>query len=333
MNYAVIGTGYWGSNHVRVGAEIREEGLVDDLVICDADGDRACEIADAYNVEYTTDYAALPNMGVDAAVVATPSTTHAEIATNLLADGVDLLVEKPLAITSEDAWRIVETAKEHNRTLGVGHIFRYHPALCELKARIDRGELGGIKFLHTTRFSFRAPRSTSGVLYQLGVHDLDIYSFLLDADPRSIYCQLDRFVRDDIDETASLILTYDGSTGVINESWQVPVFGKRRELIVVGSERTAHIDYLKDNVLELYDAMVTPAADGLRASAEGSHSYETDRVEPLRAEVEDFLAACADGGNPRATGEIGARTVELLELARESDERGEAVAVNRRARD
>lgn len=328
MKYAVIGTGYWGSNHVRVGAELVEEGVLESLVLCDVDGSRAADLASDYGVEYTTDYAELPELGVDAATVATPSTTHRQIAVDLLGDGLDLLVEKPLALTSEDAWAIVDAADANDATLGVGHIFRYHPALNELKDRIDRGELGRIKYLNTNRFSFRVPRATTGVLYSLAVHDVDVYAYLLDETPNAIYCNLDSVIREDIDETATLVLDYDQATGVINESWQVPVFGKRRDLSVVGSQRSAYMDYLDDTELELFDAYVTERDGEYQSHTEGKHHYETEQREPLRVEVAEFLEASESGEQPRVTGEVGARTVEILEHAQRSNERDEVVTLD-----
>ncbi|MDZ7687769.1 MAG: Gfo/Idh/MocA family oxidoreductase [Halobacteriales archaeon] len=318
MKYGVIGTGYWGSNHARVAAELADEGDVDGVVLCDIDEDRVEELASSYGVEYTTDYTELASMGVGAVTVATPSPTHHEIATYLLKDDVDCLVEKPLALNSDDAWDMVETAEDEGRTLGVGHIFRYHPALSDLKERIERGELGEIKYMNTARFSFRVPRATAGVLYSLAVHDIDISNYLLESRPESLYCNLDRFIRDDIDETATVVLDYGEATSVINESWQVPVYGKRRDLTVVGSEKAAYVDYLEDNVVELYDSRVRRDDGELRAVSEGKQVYETENKEPLKVEVSEFVKACRTGGKPRAPGKVGAETVELLELCEES---------------
>ena len=318
MKYGVIGTGYWGSNHARVAAELAGEGELDGVVLCDVDEERAEELASSYGVEYTTDYTELATMGVDAVTVATPSPTHHEIATNLLRDGVNTLVEKPLALNSEDAWDMVEIAEEEDCVLGVGHIFRYHPALSDLKERIDRGELGEIKYMNTARFSFRVPRATAGALYSLAVHDIDISNYLLKDKPRSVYCNLDSFVRDDVDETATVVLGYDDATSVINESWQVPVHGKRRDLTVVGTEKAAYIDYLEDTVVELYDSRVRRDDGDLRAKSEGKQVYETENKEPLKVEVSEFVEACRTGGEPRAPGRVGAETVELLELCEES---------------
>lgn len=327
MTHAVIGTGHWGSNHARVSAELVESGVLDELVLCDVDNDRTADLASSYGVEYVTDYEELFGWA-DTAVVATPSPTHHPIATDLLERNVDCLVEKPLALSSDNAWEIVATSREYDRTLGVGHIFRYHPALMELNRRIDRGEFGTIKYLKSDRYSFREPRETTGVLYQLAVHDIDIYQLLLNETPESIYCQLDYHLRENIDETASLVLEYETATGVINESWQVPAFGKKRDLIAVGTERAVYIDYLADTELEIFDSKVVREGNTLRMRNEGGTTYDVEGGEPLKMEVEDFLAAARGDRKPRASGEIGAKTIEILEYAKQSNELGEAVGIN-----
>jgi len=328
MKYAVIGTGYWGSNHARVAAELAEDGVIDTVYLCDVDESRVTELADSYGVEAMTEYRQLPQLGVDAATISTPSPTHHEIATHLLQSGVDVLVEKPLALDSRAAWDIVSVAEANDRTLAVGHIFRHHPALLELKTRIDRGELGRIKYLASNRFSFRVPRSTTGTLYSLAVHDVDISNYLLSDLPERLYCSLDSIVREDIDETATIVLEYDGATSTINESWQVPVFGKRRDLVVVGSEKSAYVDYLEDNVVELYESRIVEREGTLSTREEGKHVYEAENNEPLRAELENFIAATDGESELRAPGEVGARTVELLEYAKRSDERNETVQLD-----
>lgn len=328
MKYAVIGTGYWGSNHVRVGAELKSEGVIDSLVLCDVDEERVSELADSYDVSYVTDYKKLASINVDAATIATPSPTHRNIAVHLLRNGVDTLVEKPIATTSEDSWKIVDVANNEGRTLAVGHIFRYHPALTELKRRIERGELGNLKYLNTSRFSFRVPRSTVGALYSLAVHDVDISNYLLDDEPDTLYCNLDSVIREDVDEAATLVLEYKDATSVINESWQVPVFGKRRDLVVVGSEKVAYLDYLSDNVLEMYDSRIVNRGNTLDSRQEGKQRYEVEDREPLRVEVEDFLESRNSDASPTSPGEIGARTVDLLEQAKLSSQNNQVITLD-----
>ena len=326
MRYAVIGTGYWGSNHARVAAELLAVGTVDEVVLCDRDESRVAQLAELYGVPYVTDTAELCGR-VDAATIATPSPTHRAVATELLTNGVDVLVEKPLALSGADAWTIVDTARTHNRTLGTGHIFRYHPALRDLKRRVDRGSLGRIKYLDTARYSFRAPRATMSVLDALAVHDVDIYSYLLDERPERVYCALEESVRDGIADTATVTLSFGSATGVVRGSWHVPG-KKRRELTVVGTERTATIDYLEDTRLEIHDGVMNAGEDGVRIRSDGSQVYHAEDEEPLRVEAEAFLEAARNGRSPPACGRVGARAVELLEAAKESAEAGRAVSVS-----
>jgi len=327
MRLAVIGTGYWGSNHARVAAELAADNLVDEVVLCDIDKERVVNLAANYGVEYVTNYRELSSI-VDAAVIATPSHTHQEIATTLLTEGVDCLVEKPLAMNGQAAWDILETAKKEDRTLAVGHIFRHHPALQALKQRIERGDLGQIKYLHTSRYSFRVPRDSSGVLHQLAVHDIDIYRYLLGKHPSRLFCATSAWIRDGIEETATLTLEYSDAIGSINESWQIPVFGKQRELIIVGTERAAYLDYLKDTEYELYDTRVRQSDDGYTLKDEGRTVHETRDAEPLREEVENFLEAIQSGEVPLADGQIGAEAIELIECAIEADETNQAITVD-----
>ncbi len=326
MRYGIVGTGYWGKNHVRVASELAADGTLDDVVVCDVDRERAAELADRFDLDYGTDYR---DLDLDAASLATPSTTHEQIATDLLASGTDLLVEKPLALDADAAWNIVETAEEYDRTLGVGHIFRYHPALTELKQWIDSGKLGEIKYLHTTRFAFVIPRETTGVLYSLAVHDVDIYNYLLDRQPTRVYCNRDSHLRDGIDETATVELEYGDTRGVINSSWQVPVFGKRRDLTVIGTDAAAYIDYPSDTEIELFETSVDEVGDGrLKLRNDGSSVYELPDREPLKAEIESFIEAAAVDRDPRASGTIGARTVEILERAEEADEADKVIPLS-----
>lgn len=315
MRYGVVGTGYWGKNHVRVAADLASRGVLDDVVVCDVDEERASELADRFDGAYVTDYR---EMDVDAASLATPSTTHEAIATDLLENGTDLLVEKPIALDAEAAWNIVETADDNGRSLGVGHIFRYHPALRELKRWIDGGRLGEIKYLHTARFAFEVPRDTTGVLYSLAVHDVDIYNYLLGHQPTGVSCSRDFHLRDGIDETATIELEYGDTRGVIHSSWQVPVFGKRRDLTVVGTNAAAYLDYPSDNELELFETRITESDGQLDCHDEGSTVYELPEREPLKAEIEAFVEAAREGRDPPAGGTVGARTIDILERAEEA---------------
>jgi predicted dehydrogenase len=325
MNYAVVGVGGWGYNHARVGAELREAGVVDRLVVCDVDPERCRAVAAEFDAEMATDPADLPGMGVDAATVATPTPSHGSVARGLLDAGIATLVEKPLAADVATAWDLVAAAERAGTTLAVGHVFRYHPALNELRDRVRAGDLGEVTHLATERFAFRPPRATTGALFSLAVHDVDAYAYLLDRDPDSVYCRLGRSARGDVDDTAALTLGYGEATGTVEASWLVPVHGKRRHLTVVGTEGAAAIDYLDTTRLDLWDTRIEGPPDALRAVGGGPETVHAPDVEPLRAEVTEFLAAVRGETTCRSPGTVGARAVELLELAVRSDAEGRVV--------
>jgi predicted dehydrogenase len=309
MKYGVIGTGYWGSNHVRVAAEIHAEGLIDEVILCDSDEGRVSELAANYDFPYTTGVEELIEMDIDAVTIATPSDTHYSVSKSLLETGVDVLVEKPLTTDSKDAREIVSLAKN------------------ELKHRIDRGEFGHIKYVNLTRFSFRVPRATVGTLYSLAIHDVDIASYLLGKLPVTAYCNLDDVIIDGIDETATIVLEYGDATSVIMESWQVPVFNKRRDLIIVGTEKSAYIDFMKSNEIEVYESRIKSVDGEMRAREEGMKLIKVAASEPLRMEVEDFLSARKSDQTPKASGEIGLAAVELLESLEKSAESNQVVDI------
>lgn len=331
MKLAVVGTGYWGSNHARIAAEFAEEGVVDEAVVCDADPDRAASVAAEHGLEYVTDHRQLAAGGIDAAIVATPSPTHETVVTDLLEGGVHAMVEKPLALSVAAANRIVRAADEHDRVLGVGHVFRHHPALDAVRELMRAGDLGTVSHLRTARHASQPARPV-GALHSLAVHEVDIYRYLLDRNPDTVYCRLDAAVAADTHDTVTLVLDFDDVTGVVSESWAIPVAGKRRELVVVGSERVAAVDYLQDTVVELYDTPPARQQEGTRqghivAHEEPVEVLDVEGDEPLKSEDRDFVEAVRDGREPLTTGVDGTWAVKLLADAERSAERNAVVDV------
>ena len=103
----VIGTGYWGKNHVRTFCKLKEEGLVDKVIVCDTDEARAIKIGEEFSCEYATDPQKLVSLGVSMVTIATPTPSHASLAINMMEMGLDVLVEKPLAMNTNEAKRVI----------------------------------------------------------------------------------------------------------------------------------------------------------------------------------------------------------------------------------
>ena len=130
---AVIGTGYWGKNHVRAYNELKFEGVIDELTICDVDERRAKEFSNIYHIPYTTDYnELLSDDSLSGVSIATPTPTHFELAKKFMEAGVDVFVEKPITTNSKEAKELIRLAEEKKKLIMVGHIFRHHSAVKEL---------------------------------------------------------------------------------------------------------------------------------------------------------------------------------------------------------
>lgn len=321
---AVIGVGQWGENHVRVFKELAAECAVEHVKIYDVDERRAKEISQSFGVECTNYEKILKDPNIQAVSIVTPSTTHYEIAKEFLEAGKDVFVEKPMTLNSEHARELIQIAKKENSILAVGHIFRYHSALCKLKDMMDRGDLGRIYTLIGNRYSMGPPRKDMGVIFALGIHEFDIFCHLLDVKyPREITAFIEKQLQPKFEETAMIAMKFEGGTyGFAMESWLTPVYGKRRELVVAGSEKSALVDYLKPHELKVFSSrIVSDEVDGqtfFSLRDEGVHTIPLEYKEPLKEELNHFIECVEDRSKPVSDGEVGLRAIEVAEAALQS---------------
>lgn len=333
VKIAVVGTGYWGKNHVRIFKELLSEGEIDGLKICDLNMERAKKYGRIFDIEYTDDVEALAKApDVDAVSIVTPSKTHFELAKNFMEAGKDVFVEKPMTMDSKSAVELVKIAESTGKVLMVGHVFRYHPALNELKKRIERGDLGDIYYMHSSRMSFREPRRDMGVLFALAIHEVDIFCYLLNEEyPNGLSAQVGNYLQPEIEETAWITMTFDkGVVGHAFESWVDPTGMKIRDLTVVGSLMSAKVDYLRPQELRIFDASISESVDksGFVVQHDGSYVVPIQYKEPLKEELMHFVECVKTREMPLSDMYAGKRAVELIEIAFESARKGEMVKLN-----
>ncbi len=311
MKIAVIGTGYWGKNHVRALKELMDEGMIDTLQVCDIDEKRIKEMASSFNLPYTTDYKELIHSDIDGVVIATPSTTHYKLTKEFMEAGKDVLVEKPMTLDSKEAEELIKIAEKNGNILSVGHIFRYHSAVNEIRERMRRGDFGEIYYMMSNRYSLRMPRKDMGVMFALAIHEVDIFCYLLDRDyPEAIFATMGNYIGE-TEEVAQIISYFDNNVrGYAFESWLSPN-GKRRELTVVGSKMSAFVDYLKPNEIKIFD--ITISSEGI--STEGSYTIPIEYREPLKEELKNFIDCIETRKQPVADMYAGKRAVEMIEVA------------------
>ncbi|MGH3137944.1 MAG: Gfo/Idh/MocA family protein, partial [Gaiellaceae bacterium] len=170
---AVVGLGYWGPNLLRNLVELDDAEVV---TMCDPREDRLEHWGKRYPaVARATSYMdVLSDDRVDAVVIATPVSTHFELASRALQFGKHTFVEKPLAGSSEEAAELVRLARRAGRVLMPGHTFLYSPPVVMVKELIDRGELGEIYFVSSSRVNLGLHQADVSVVWDLGPHDFSI---------------------------------------------------------------------------------------------------------------------------------------------------------------
>jgi UDP-N-acetylglucosamine 3-dehydrogenase len=236
-----------------------------------------------------------------------------------------VLVEKPIAATVAEAQALIDVAREVDRLLAVGHIERYNPAVIELKRRLDAGQLGRVFQMHARRLGpFPARVRDVGVVVDLATHDLDIMRWLCGRDAVRVYAETRREIHtDNEDMLTGLVRFADGSQGVLEINWLTPT--KVRELTVTGERGMFRADYLTQDLYFYENADCSlegwTAMDVLRGVSEGAMTrYALQRKEPLRAELEAFLAAITEEDDQIVKGVDGLRSLDLaLALTRAAD--------------
>ena len=322
VGIGIIGTGYWGKNHVRIYKALLMEGKIEYLKICDNNEDRIKEIAEDFDLEYTTKINdIIKDNEITAVVIVTPSINHYELSKLFLENNKDVFVEKPITLKSENAKDLVDIAKNKNKILMVGHLFRYHPAVRDIKKRIDIGEFGKIEMIITYRFALGVPRKDMGVILALAVHDLDLTCYLMNQSvPKSILVDTGKFHQEKVIEMANISLDFEnGAKGYMMESWNIPVYGKKRDLLIIGSEKSAIIDYLTPSEYKIFDTKIKKIKiDGqiiLKKEDNEISKIIIKYKEPLREEILHFIDCIKNRRNPESDGLVGYHTVKICEKA------------------
>jgi UDP-N-acetylglucosamine 3-dehydrogenase len=335
LTVAVVGTGYWGRNHVRTWAGLKQEGTIDRLIVCDVDEKRARQLAEEFDCEWHTDAHTLrEKYSIDAATIATPTPMHAPLAIALMEQGVDVLVEKPLAMDESEAKSIVACANQLGRLLCVGHLFRYHVAIRKAAEMIGAGEIGPVLHIESERLSVREPRPDIGVIAALAIHDMDICRDLMgDIDPQDIDAFSLPSEIEGIEDHAVIHMRFPsgtcenplGPSAQITVSWRSRIRGKVRELRIIGRDASLQIDYLDHTGIWLHrhpDNIRGPEWGGFGAAPR--ERIEIEGGEPsLTAELRAFAEASTalKTGRPieelnlLAPGEIGVIGMRLVEAA------------------
>jgi len=289
----VIGAGYWGKNHIRV---LNDLGVLGGIV--EEDTAVIKEVSRNYpKIKfYNKVESALTEDNFDGFTIATPSETHYKLAKKLIKAQKNVLVEKPLAFSVEDAKELLKLSRENKVSLMVGHVLLFHPAIRKIKHLIDRKKIGDLQYIYSNRLNLGQVRTEENAFWSLAPHDIAIFQYLIDEFPNYIQASGSSFLQPEIQDSTLTYLKYKcGIEGHIFVSWLHPF--KEHRLVVVGSKAMITFeDSINEKPLKLYSKRFD-FSNGVPEKIDGPVDLiHYDDKPPLTSELE-YFAKCVNYGN------------------------------------
>jgi len=307
LRAAVVGAGRLGTLHA---AKYAASAGVRLAYVVDLDDPRATELASRYGATPSTNFRSLDGK-VDVVTVASPGVTHFEIASHLLRAGCDVLLEKPMAATLQDARALTELAEGGDRILQIGHLERFNPVVNHLRSVLNRP-----RFVECHRLAPFTERGTDvDVVLDLMVHDLDVLISLTGADAISVEALGVAVLTDQIDVANARIRFSNGMIANMNVSRVAP--RRERKIRFFQSDAYISVDY-EARRIQLYRK--TPPSAGSTYSTISAEQIDLGEADPLADEVASFIASVRSRNTPAVTARDGLRAIELIERIRTSME-------------
>jgi predicted dehydrogenase len=324
---ALLGLGYWGSKLMRnlVKQLERRQLVVVDTI------DRMAEAYDEYpGIQLAVSLEeALADDDVEAVLVATPATTHAELARQALEAGRHVLVEKPLASTTSEAVELAQLADRRGLTLCVGHTFLFSPRVQRIAAHLATGDAGRIHYVTSSRLNLGQHRSDVNVIWDLAPHDFSILFHLLGEAPVSAQTLAKSVVQPGSPDVAFISLTFpSGTIASVMVSWLAPR-KVRSTVLVAENQMIVYDDTFAEEPIKIYDKGVVRAEAASFAANQLTYRYG-DTVapyvpveEPLAREIARFLESARTGRRlGLSDGWFGVQVVMALDAADQSWKQG-----------
>ncbi|RUW56517.1 MULTISPECIES: Gfo/Idh/MocA family oxidoreductase [unclassified Mesorhizobium] len=304
---AVLGCGYWGSNHIRTLKALGALHAVSDTNRARAEGfasEQDCLAIEPDQLFVRDD--------IDAIIMALPPQFHADLAVRAVENGKDVLVEKPIALTVADAERSVQAARDNKRVFMVGHVLRFHPAFETLKGLIDKGELGEVRYIHSHRLGLGKFHTENDALWDLAPHDLSMILAITGTEPIEVRGE-GAALLDNLSDFAHLHMRFpNGLRSHLFTSRLNPY--RERRLTVVGTKAMAVFDDVEpwERKLAVYRHAVWQDS-GQWAFTTNEPSYvAVAQGMPLTRELEHFIQCIETRAEPRTSGEEAIRVLRIL---------------------
>ena len=329
IKLAQIGVGYWGPNLLR-NFYFLKDAIVKKVI--DIDPGRREYVRQNYKSVNTGEDIAevLEDKDIDAVIIATPAGLHYEMAKRVLLSGKHCLVEKPLALRSDEARELSSIACERKLVLMVGHVFLYNTAVNDLRNRILKGDFGRIYYIYSQRLNLGKVRTDVNVLWNLVPHDVSIVIYLLGKSPVSVSAAGMSFIQKDIEDVVFMILKFeDGTVAHFHVSWLDP--NKTRMMTIIGSRKMIIYDDISEYKIKIFDKGIdTEGKDKYLGEFDNFGKFQLikragdiyipkiEYAEPLKLEATHFIDCIKNRKKPRSDGENGLIVTKIIESAMQS---------------
>ena len=334
IGVGVIGYGYWGPNLVRNFMGAQGSAVV---AVCDLREERLSPLRKIYPTLRTSNNTAelIQDRAVDAVVIATPVSSHFELAMAALRAGKHVLVEKPLASNSDQARKLIDEAGARKLVLMVDHTFVYTEAVRKIRELIASNALGQIYYYDAVRVNLGLFQHDVNVIWDLAIHDLSIMDYVLPSRPVAVSATGISHVPGQPENVAYITLFFpDTQIAHVHVNWLTPV--KVRHTLIGGSEKMILYDDLEPSEkVKVYDKgiTVTPGPEAVYKMLVSYRSGDMwaprlDNTEALHTEALHFINCVENGRQPETDGQAGLRMVSMMEAAERSLRgRGELVEI------
>lgn len=303
----LIGCGMWGRNLARNLASLGSLAAV-----ADQKEDRARGFADEFATVAMPVEVLLTEADLDGVVIATAAPAHADLALKALAANRHVCVEKPFAITLDDAERMTDAAVSAGRQIMVGHLIRYHDAFRELQSQVEAGVVGTVRHVTANRLAMGRIRATESVIHDLCPHDISLILAIMGGMPTAVGCSGASHVTPGNPDMLSTLLAFEGGrSATMTTSWMSPY--KEHRFVVTGSKGSITFDDTRPwaEKLTLYRDVITEDGDNFTVARSKPLHLPVKDSEPLKEEMQAFVTSCQTGTAP-LTGATDALAVQRV---------------------
>lgn len=318
IKIGLLGFGYWGKNLAR---NINSSPNCELIYICEPNKELAQQCNNNYpHVNVVENYEKIINdETIDAVVIATPVSSHFELAKASLESNKHVLVEKPMTSSSETALELCQIAEARSKTLMVDHTFLYTGAIEKIKELVDSNEIGKLQYIDSSRINLGLFQRDVNVIWDLAPHDLSICLHLFNKMPKSVQATGISHLNNNMENIAYMTLNYhEDFIAHFNFSWISPV--KIRKMMIGGdSKMIVYDDVEPTEKVKIYDSGITAKNPDqinnliIDYRAGDIHVPKISIDEALSKMINDFVSSIEFKHAPLSDSNLGYKVVKIIE--------------------